>query len=55
MEGDIITTQDLFTYEFTGESPDGKLQGVYRSSGLRPHFLPKAEYFGLGKTLLEAI
>lgn len=55
MEGDIITTQDLFNYEFTGESADGKLQGVYRSSGLRPHFLPKAEYFGLGKTLLESI
>jgi len=55
MEGDIITTQDLFNFEFTGETPDGKLQGVYRPSGLRPHFLPKAEYFGLGKALLEAI
>ncbi len=55
MEGDVITTQDLFTFEFTGEGPDGKLQGVYRASGLRPAFLPKAEYFGLGKALLEAV
>ena len=23
MEGDVITTQDLFTYEFEGELPDG--------------------------------
>lgn len=55
MEGDVITTQDLFTYEFTGETPDGKLLGTFKAHGVRPHFLVKAEYFGLGKTLLEAI
>lgn len=53
MEGDIITTQDLFTYEFEGEGQDGLLQGQFKSSGLRPHFAPKAAYFGLEKKLLE--
>ncbi|HEX2885561.1 CpaF family protein [Vineibacter terrae] len=55
MEGDVITTQDLFTFEFKGEGPDGKLLGVFKSSGLRPNFMPKAAYFGLEKALMEAM
>jgi pilus assembly protein CpaF len=55
MEGDVITTQDLFTYQFEGELPDGRLKGNFASSGLRPHFTPRAEYFALDKALLEAI
>jgi pilus assembly protein CpaF len=55
MEGDVIITQDLFTYEFKGESVDGKLSGAFKSSGLRPHFLPRAAYYGLDKVLMEAM
>jgi len=55
MEGDVITTQDLFHYEVEGESPDGLLIGRFVSSGLRPHFMPKAAYFGLDKALMETI
>ena len=55
MEGDVITTQDLFVFEFEGEGLDGMLKGHFRSSGLRPHFAPKAAYFGLEKRLLECI
>jgi pilus assembly protein CpaF len=55
MEGEVIITQDLFTYEFKGEGPDGKLTGAFKSSGLRPHFLPRAAYYGLDKVLMEAI
>jgi pilus assembly protein CpaF len=55
MEGEIITTQDLFTFEFTGETPEGQLIGRYKCTGLRPHFTPTAEYFGLHRPLLEAM
>ncbi len=55
MEGDVITTQDLFTYEFEGEESDGKLRGSFRPSGLRPNFTPKAAYFGLDRLLVEAM
>lgn len=55
MEGDIITTQSLFTYEFEGEGDDGKLKGSFRSGGLRPAFAPKASYYGLEQRLLEAM
>jgi pilus assembly protein CpaF len=55
MEGDIITTQDLFTYQFQGEAADGLLRGTFQPSGIRPAFLPRAEYFGLDRALLEVI
>ncbi len=55
MEGDIITTQDLFIFEFEGEGLDGMLKGQFRSSGLRPHFAPKAAYFGLEQRLMECL
>ena len=55
MEGDVITTQDLFTFEFEGENPDGTLRGSFKLAGLRPHFTAKAEYFGLDRALLEAM
>ncbi len=55
MEGDIITTQDLFIFEFEGEGNDGMLKGQFRATGLRPHFAPKAAYFGLEKRLLECM
>jgi pilus assembly protein CpaF len=35
--------------------PDGKLKGRFESSGLRPHFTQRAEYYGLDRALLEAM
>ncbi len=55
MEGDVITTQELFAYHFEGEMPDGRLKGRFESSGLRPHFTQRAEYYGLDRALLEAM
>ncbi len=55
MEGDIITTQDLYTFQFQGEGADGKLRGTFSPSGIRPSFLPRAEYYGLDRALLEVI
>jgi pilus assembly protein CpaF len=55
MEGDVITTQELFSYKFEGEGTDGRLKGRFDSSGLRPHFTAKAEYYGLDRALLEAM
>jgi len=55
MEGDVITTQELFTYVFESEDSDGNLIGHYESSGLRPHFAAKAAYFGLERALMEVI
>ena len=36
MEGDIITMQDIFVFEKTGLSPEGKVIGRFRATGVRP-------------------
>ncbi|MCG8322157.1 MAG: CpaF family protein, partial [Cytophagales bacterium] len=55
MEGDVIIMQDLFLFSFTGEGQNGELLGEFKPSGIRPHFMQKAAYFGLDKALLEAV
>ncbi|MDB5474586.1 MAG: pilus assembly protein CpaF cpaF [Phenylobacterium sp.] len=55
MEGEVITTQELFAYKFEGEANDGRLKGRFDSAGLRPAFSDRAAYFGLDRLLLDAI
>jgi len=55
MEGEVITTQDLFTYSYEGEDNQGRLLGQFNSSKLRPAFYDKAKYFGLERALMEAM
>ena len=55
MEGEVITTQDLFTFDFQGENRDGSLIGQFKSSGVRPHFAKRAAYFGLDRALQQAM
>ena len=51
----LFRSQELFAFKYEGEDSNGHLIGRFESSGLRPYFAPKAEYFGLGKALMEAI
>lgn len=55
MEGEVVVTQDLFTYEFEGEGPDGKLIGAFKSTGVRPRFIDKARMYNLDGALIEAM
>ena len=55
MEGEVIITQDIYSYTFEGEDDRGRLVGSFKSAGVRPTFTQKAEYFGLGRALLEVI
>lgn len=55
MEGDVISMQDLFTCDVTGENSDGSLNVQFNNMGLRPHCLPKAAYYGLEKEMKEAM
>ena len=36
MEGNVITMQDIFLFERTGVTSDGKLAGRFRATGIRP-------------------
>ncbi|MCJ2050719.1 CpaF family protein [Methylobacterium sp. J-070] len=56
MEGDVITTQDVFLYDIVGEDANGKLIGRHRSTGIgRPKFWERARYYGLERRLGEAL
>jgi pilus assembly protein CpaF len=48
MEGDIVTLQDIFTYDHSlGFDDSGKSRGRLKSMGLRPRFLQKLEEHGV--------
>src|SRR3546814_13504269 len=55
MEGEIVTTQTPFSYEFQGEGKDGLLLGSFKSSGLRQNFASQAANFSPETTLLAAL
>ncbi len=55
MEGEVITMQDLFTLEISGEDERGKLISTQKSSGLRPKFYDKARQYGVERMVLDAM
>ena len=46
MEGDVVTLSDLFRFDQTGVSSEGKILGDMRATGLRPVFTPRLEIVG---------
>ena len=53
MEGEVITTRDLFTFVQHGEGRDGRLQGIFEPTRLRPDLAVRAAQYGIEKQLLE--
>ena len=48
MEGDIITTQDVFLFDYAaGVDENGKFKGGLKSMGLRPRFLERLADHGV--------
>ena len=55
-EGDVVITQDLVTYEVTGEDESGRLRGKHVGSGVvRPNFWERARYYNLERELADAL
>jgi pilus assembly protein CpaF len=51
MEGDMITMQEIFTFEQTGvegQAKECRIRGRFRAMGVRPSFSSKLETMGLG-------
>ena len=55
MEGDVITLQDILLFDFEGETPEGKIKGRHKYTGLRPNFYDRMRYFGKEKELVQAL
>ncbi len=47
MEGDVVTLQDLFVFEKSGISMEGRVQGRFSATGIRPKFYEKILAMGL--------
>jgi pilus assembly protein CpaF len=48
MEGEIITLQDIFLFDFSaGLDDEGRFRGRLKSTGLRPKFIEKLEERGV--------
>jgi pilus assembly protein CpaF len=54
LEGDVVTMNDIVSFEFDREDAQGRLQGRYVSPQARPSFLSRLEYFGLANAWLAA-
>jgi len=46
MEGDVISMQEIFRFEQTGIDADGKVQGHFCATGVRPRFADRLRMFG---------
>lgn len=46
MEGDTVVLTDIFKFEQTGISPEGKVLGEVKPTGIRPLFTPRLEAAG---------
>ena len=55
MEGEVITMQDIFLFERTGIAANGKVQGRFRATGIRPKCSDKLAVAGikLGADMFE--
>ncbi len=47
MEGEVITMQDIFTFERIGLDPQGRVQGRFKPSGIRPKFADRLRQAGI--------
>jgi pilus assembly protein CpaF len=55
MEGDIISARELFAFHYRGERQEGRIEGAFEPTRMRPDFMVRAARYGLDKELLEAL
>ncbi|MDD9724892.1 ATPase, T2SS/T4P/T4SS family [Roseovarius sp. SK2] len=51
LERDVVTLQDLFTFETDPDSTRNEVRGIYRYSGYRPKFAGRAADYGVSADL----
>jgi len=47
MEGNVITTQEIFSFRQTAIDPEGRIRGQFRFHGVRPKFMDKFKQAGI--------
>jgi pilus assembly protein CpaF len=52
MEGDVITMQDIFTFERQGIGEDDRVLGRFAATGIRPKFTDRLKAYGIDLSAL---
>jgi pilus assembly protein CpaF len=47
MEGEIVTTQEIYRFRRKGVTPEGRIVGVFEASGIRPIFADRLKVSGV--------
>ncbi len=55
LEGEVVTLNDVFIYEFETEGSEGEIRGRYRVSRMRPSCLQRLSYFGVDRIWMAAL
>ncbi len=55
MEGEVVTLNDVVSFEYQGENAAGKIVGHYHTTGARPSFAARLSYFGLENAWMDAL
>ncbi len=55
LEGEIVTLNNVFQYQYEGEEPDGTLLGRYAVSRVRPGFMQRLVYYNLDRAYMAAV
>jgi pilus assembly protein CpaF len=55
LEGDVVTMNEVFSFEYAGEDMSGRILGRYTSARVRPAFQERLDYFGLLGAWMEAL
>jgi pilus assembly protein CpaF len=57
MEGEVVTSQDIFVFEKRGLTPEGRVAGRFAATGIRPRFCEKLLSAGvqLGPELFDEV
>ncbi|MCS6890182.1 MAG: CpaF family protein [Rhodovarius sp.] len=55
LEGDVITMNDVVTFQYVGEDATGRIIGRYVTPATRPSFYDRLQYYGLGEAWMRTL
>ncbi|MBA4274241.1 MAG: secretion system protein E [Alphaproteobacteria bacterium] len=55
MEGEVVTMQDIYSFQARGETADGKIKGEFKWSGIMPRIAKRVAYYGQLEALSKAL
>jgi pilus assembly protein CpaF len=47
MEGEVVTTQEIFNFQQAGMDQQGRIKGRFKASGVRPKFIERFQAYGI--------